>query len=123
MIYEHRIVYEKHHGPIPEGHDVHHKDGDKLNNDISNLELLSKLDHNRSHAGWKLIEGNWFKPCSRCDGFKPLTEFYKRPTGNGSAYCKPCHLVANRGSNAKAKAKRLLGILPCPMPQAGPAHD
>ena len=43
MIYEHRIVYEKHHGPIPSGYDVHHRDGDKLNNDISNLELLSKL--------------------------------------------------------------------------------
>lgn len=36
-----RYVYEKHHGPIPKGHKVIHLDGNKANNDIENLMLVS----------------------------------------------------------------------------------
>lgn len=46
----HRYVWEKHHGPIPEGYQVHHLDKNKLNYDISNLCLLSASDHGRHHA-------------------------------------------------------------------------
>ncbi len=49
----HRIIWEEDVGPIPEGHDIHHKDGNKFNNLLSNLECLSKADHMRLHA----IEG------------------------------------------------------------------
>jgi hypothetical protein len=45
----HQAIWEFHNGPIPEGHHVHHKDGNTLNNDISNLECLSNLEHRRSH--------------------------------------------------------------------------
>jgi len=38
---------------------VHHKDGNKLNNDVSNLEILSKPDHENRHSilpiKWKII--------------------------------------------------------------------
>ena len=38
--FEHRFVMERHIGrPLAEGENVHHIDGDKLNNDPSNLEL------------------------------------------------------------------------------------
>lgn len=37
-------------GPLPQGHDVHHIDFNKLNNDISNLRLMSHADHLRLHA-------------------------------------------------------------------------
>lgn len=41
--YEHRYVMEQHLGRALYKHEnVHHKDGNKLNNDISNLELWSK---------------------------------------------------------------------------------
>ena len=36
----HRAVWEHHHGPIPPGYHVHHRDGDGLNNDLANLELV-----------------------------------------------------------------------------------
>jgi len=46
----HRYVWEKHFGDIPEGTHVHHKDGDKANNSIGNLELLSASDHSIHHG-------------------------------------------------------------------------
>lgn len=48
-VYLHREVYEKHYGPIPEGYIVHHKDGNKLNNSIDNLELMSRAEHASVH--------------------------------------------------------------------------
>lgn len=44
-----RYVWEMHNGPIPEGMGIHHKDRDKLNDDIDNLELISKADHLQEH--------------------------------------------------------------------------
>lgn len=46
----HRVIYEDETGEkIPEGYVVHHKDGNKLNNDIDNLELKTRADHNYHH--------------------------------------------------------------------------
>lgn len=44
-----RINWEYHNGPIPKGHVVHRKDGDSLNDDIGNLELLSRAEHLELH--------------------------------------------------------------------------
>lgn len=46
----HRDVWEFYNGKIPKGYDIHHKDHDKSNNDIDNLELLSKTDHLKKHG-------------------------------------------------------------------------
>lgn len=45
----HRLIFEKFHGEIPEGYIVHHKDEDKFNNCILNLELLSLNKHQNLH--------------------------------------------------------------------------
>ncbi|HJZ04589.1 MAG TPA: HNH endonuclease signature motif containing protein [Patescibacteria group bacterium] len=45
----HRKIWEYQHGQIPENHHVHHVDGDKSNNSIENLELMSVTDHLRLH--------------------------------------------------------------------------
>lgn len=46
----HKYVWEYYNGPIPKGYQVHHKDFNPDNNDISNLELMSKADHLKYHA-------------------------------------------------------------------------
>lgn len=46
----HRFVWAYYHGPIPGGHDIHHIDHDKTNNDPANLECMSKAEHTRRHA-------------------------------------------------------------------------
>ena len=48
-VFAHREIYEKHFGPIPEGYVVHHKDGNKTNNIISNLQAMSATDHLSLH--------------------------------------------------------------------------
>ena len=45
----HRDVWETHNGPIPNGCDIHHLDGDTGNNSISNLECVASEDHREIH--------------------------------------------------------------------------
>lgn len=46
----HIYVYETEKGSIPKGYAVHHIDFDKNNNDISNLMLLTRSEHERLHG-------------------------------------------------------------------------
>ena len=48
--YLHHIIWIEHHGPIPPGHKVVFKDGNHLNWDVSNLELLTNSDQVKRHA-------------------------------------------------------------------------
>ena len=45
----HRIIWVIVNGDIPEGYDVHHIDGNKLNNSIYNLELVEHKKHMSEH--------------------------------------------------------------------------
>jgi hypothetical protein len=49
-LFLHRYIWEKENGEIPPGHDLHHKDGNRANNDISNLECLTKSEHTRKYS-------------------------------------------------------------------------
>lgn len=48
--YVHRIVWEESYGSIPEGYVIHHIDGNKENNEISNLELKASGSHIKEHG-------------------------------------------------------------------------
>lgn len=46
---EHRWIYETMRGPIPAKHHIHHKDGNRRNNLLSNLECVSPKEHVAKH--------------------------------------------------------------------------
>lgn len=45
----HIYIYEKYNGEIPKGYQIHHIDHNKDNNEISNLKLVSREEHNKIH--------------------------------------------------------------------------
>lgn len=46
----HIYVWEKHYGPVPPGCIIHHIDGNKGNNSIENLRLVTRGQHGAIHA-------------------------------------------------------------------------
>ncbi|MDR1147599.1 MAG: HNH endonuclease, partial [Spirochaetaceae bacterium] len=94
---EHCVVWEEHNGPIPQGMHIHHKDGNKENNNIENLELVDALTHKRYHSGCRLVNGIWEKQCNMCGEWYLLTEekWYFHKSGKNAGYpigkiCKKC---------------------------------
>lgn len=60
----HRDVWEHYHGPIPDGYQVHHRDGNKANNRITNLMLVETSEHARQH----LLNRMNLHVCPHCGG-------------------------------------------------------
>lgn len=52
----HQYVWEYYNGAIPDGYQVHHKDFNRDNNEIDNLQLMTKHDHLCYHAQFQDVE-------------------------------------------------------------------
>ena len=93
---EHVVVWEAANGTVPDRHQVHHRDHDKLNNDLANLQLVNAVDHKRIHSGCQLRDGQWWKPCGVCGEFKPVgPEHWYLSVEGWPLYgrCRPCHIA------------------------------
>ena len=85
--YQHRIVWREAHGEIPPGYHIHHRNGDRTDNRLENLELMSWRQHGKIHGPESRGKGGrWalkHDACVECGG----TE---RPH-QGRGLCRACY--------------------------------
>ena len=98
---EHRHVMEQHLGrPLDRDEHIHHIDGDKLNNKIENLILISNAKHRSQHS--KIYKD--IKQCTKCKKDKPLSAFtfrlnnpkYSIRKKFHDSWCKTCNIKIKR---------------------------
>lgn len=92
--FEHRIVIEKYiDRELSDNEIIHHKNGDKLDNRIGNLEIITRSDHKRIHRNPDFYFDGISKSCSRCKKIKLINEFYphhRKNRINLYSHCKVC---------------------------------
>ena len=98
----HRAVWMYYHGAIPEGdYVIHHIDFDKGNNDISNLQLVTKSEHQHIHKpNGKPKEKEFI--CDECG-----KKYIAFDCGQVSHFC-------SKSCRDKNKNKRITKVLICP---------
>lgn len=120
---EHRLVWERHYGPIGKGLVIHHKDNNKQNNDIDNLEIMLLCDHSRKHMLGRVVNTETIEKivaanksrsdkyyaslpeghliCSKCAQLLPVSMFHKHKL-HKSGHCTQCK-SCRKGSRTDTK--------------------
>lgn len=94
--YAHRLVWERENGPIPAGHDVHHRCENRACVNLNHLELLTRQEHHDEH-----VEAR-----DRCrpgrHEWATEEDIYVDPAGRRQ--CRECRREANARHRARAAA-------------------
>lgn len=62
----HRHVWQYYCGDIPAGNVIHHKNFNKSDNSIENLQMLTITEHNRLHMALQLSDLRYTRKCPKC---------------------------------------------------------
>ncbi len=110
-VYVHRLVMSEYLGrPLEKGEEVHHKDGNIKNNDISNLQLLSKSEHssltNRDRE--RPLKDMSKNICIECGSSDTKIQkktgrphWFNHPITNEYCICNKCYMKIWRKLNRK----------------------
>jgi hypothetical protein len=86
----HRLIMSEHIGrPLKDYEEVHHKDGNGFNNDLSNLELL----HHDIHSSISAIKDHGDRTCAECGTDKT---YMKKDNRTGKYYPQWYELENNK---------------------------
>ncbi|WP_188260692.1 HNH endonuclease [Azospirillum tabaci] len=56
--YEHKLVVAAAGIAVPDGHVIHHRNEDKTDNRLENLEVIPRIDHSIQHSGGALSDND-----------------------------------------------------------------
>jgi hypothetical protein len=93
QVREHVLVWTQKNGPVPDGLEIHHVNGDKLDNRIENLICVDHDTHFMLEWGYELIDGEWWKRCPQCHLLLPLS-YYPRRGKRRQSFCDSCGKIA-----------------------------
>ena len=119
--YIHRLVWETFVGEIPKGYIIHHKDGNRQNNCLSNLQLVTSKEHHDIHLAEhpEMIEGmnkynKFVRPLTICqyslDG-KLIAEYSNgKAASDATGVCQRNILqVCNKTEYSKGRCRKQAG--------------
>jgi len=99
-VLEHRFIMEKILGRnLTRDETVHHKDGNRLNNSLENLEILPNGIHVTLHLKRRVPENTEAnKRCPKCGLVLLRSEFHKGSSNSDGlrSWCKQCTLTDNK---------------------------
>jgi hypothetical protein len=94
-IMAHRWVWINHYGIPPKNMHIHHKDDDKSNNNIENLQLIDRYLHLRLH---KSTQENKHKMRKLIENIRPMTDLKWR---NSPRYANHILLMIDKSITAR----------------------
>lgn len=101
----HVEIWKDANGPVPDGYHIHHKDGNSLNNDLSNLECVPGSEHVSEHMQNQPDE-HWDRNRVHLGEIRPLaSEWHKSEEGHQWHVQHSKEIWDNRGSESHCCAQ------------------
>lgn len=109
-----QFLWEQHNGKLPYGYDVHHKDGNKTNDVINNLEAIESSIHFAMHSKMKSVHrvnrnGIQEKRCVSCKQMKTKESFYIDHDGEWHSCCRQC----DKQQKVEKYRNKFKGVVAC----------